>query len=370
MYLDITEKDILDLAKDSKYGTIIGNYTILGYLGDIPKGKPKKYVFKCCICAENPELFGLGIFASVLYTIQRQTPCACNSIFQWTESQYYKRVKKVVEEYGFSFEGFVGEFKGNLTKCKTVCPEHGAHEGSSIVGILGYNRPACLVCAVNVTRSRRISDEERISRFILTGAFHPDTTFWRSPKLSGGDPWEKYWFSLCGECKSLSESNVQCLEQGMRPCLCSKGRQKQAYLHLIYDETETPIALKFGIANKSVNRLSAQNLKNSLISRQVDVFEFESKIACVSAEKEIKSTLPCRFLSKDVFPDGYTETTEVKFMLDIMKIYKKYGGVSIMHVANDTYFDSCVAFVESTVFDINHAETSSAYFRTKDVVRD
>lgn len=364
MHLDVTEDYIKTLTKkDKRIGWVIDNYTILA-VAPYDKGRNRKYAVKCSVCAQDPYLFGLGIFSTEYFNIQNHIPCGCSGNFLYTEALEYKRMKRVIENFGFSFLGFDGEFKGNKTKCKVVCPEHGESANATVNYILSENRPTCPGCSPHrKSRSRAAPDEEKIAQFMITGVFHPDTIFYRSERKTS-EGW-RHWFMVCGECGTVGETADKQLVKGTRSCECPKARQKQAYINLVYNDQDAPVALKFGIANSAGNRIDSQNSVNTLKCRQLDVFQFETKMSCLAAEREVKSSVERKFLSKEVFPDGWTETTDVKFMIDIIKIYKKHGGVSIMHVDNQTYREGCIACVESKLFNINHAEGESSYFRTK-----
>lgn len=212
-------------------------------------------------------------------------------------------------------------------------------------------------------RSKAEPEHEKIARFMATGAFHPETLFYKSERKGNGG-W-KYWYMLCGECGAMGESEAMDLLKGARSCECPRARQKQSYINIIYNEQDTPVALKFGIANIAGNRVDSQNVVNALKCRQFDVFQFETKMSCLAAEREVKSKVERKFLSKDVFPDGWTETTDIKNLDSIIKIYKKHGGVSIMHIVNDTWFDGCVAFVEVTMFGTDLKDSEVPYFSSR-----
>lgn len=366
MHLDLEDHELRWLDSDERYGRRIGTYTIIGMMPP-DKAETKTYIIQCSECAKDPYLYGLGIFTAIYYNIAHYNPCACGKGFKCPEEIQYKKIKRLCEDSGFKFNGFDGQYKGVAnTKCRIECLTHGESRSCTVKEILAYNRPTCKGCFLE--RRSELSagtDEECISKFMRTGKFHEDTIFYRSDKRAKDGSGRQYWFMLCGECKTVGESYTNSFTMGYRSCECSHGKQEQAYLNLVYDENETPIALKFGIANISAYRIANQNNRNKLTSKQYEVYQFPTKQACLSAEREVKSVVETKFLSKEDFPDGYTETCSLKYLIDIQKIYKKHGGVSIMYVETEVYREGCVAFVESYCFGVNHAETSSPYFRTK-----
>lgn len=371
MHLDVNKEQLIDLEieQDARTNKVIGTYTVLGHLPHLPS-KNKVYVFQCSICANDPYLFGSGLFATYYNNIRTGLPCGCGN-FVYPEKLQYKRIKRIVEAEGdFSFIGFEGKYEGIETKCIVSCVRHGVNSKTTVTNVVRRNKAGCNGCYLENARIKSTpTEQETILKFFSSGGFHKDTKFYKTERLSKCGK-RTYWRMICGECGGFGESIARSFIKGFRSCDCARDRQRQAYINLIYDASETPIALKFGVSNLAVNRLTHQNSMNALISRQYELYEFETKIACLSAERAVKSSVKTSLLSKEVFPDGYTETTSIKYLIEIQKIYKKYGGVSIMNVLNETLADGYVAFVEAAIFGIDHGETSSPYFRTKNDVRD
>lgn len=365
MHLDIKQEDVGNLPKDKRSGLVIKNYTILGFLPQ-EKNKTKIYVFQCKICSQDPYLYGLGIFTATYPILNKLSPCGCGS-FHCPEEVQFKKVKRMCENSGFVFKGFSENFRGTGTRCVIECEVHGKIRDYPIKEIIAYGMPKCEKCGLN-KRSKNFAskDEEWINKFMSSGKFHEDTVFYRSDRKD--KPGQQYWFMLCGECMVVGECYTAKLMLGYRYCDCSNSRQKQAYINLVYDANHIPVALKFGIANTSAYRIASQNIKNKMFSRQYEVYQFDTKEACKLAEKEVKSSVTTGLLSKEEFSDGYTETTAIEYLIDIQKIYKKHGGVSIMYIANETFSDGCIAFVEKTLFGIDLNGEDSPYFNTKNII--
>ncbi|MNT74154.1 hypothetical protein D3C72_2129460 [compost metagenome] len=57
------------------------------------------------------------------------------------------------------------------------------------------------------------------------------------------------------------------------------------------------------------------------------MWKFTNAESCRSAEKECKRSIDRKYLSKDILPDGYTETTCVQNKDLIISIYEKHGAV-------------------------------------------
>lgn len=198
MHLDLTEEEIENLEKDERFGWVIGKYEIIGVIPSTKKGEVKMYIFKCRVCAEDPYLFGLGIFATFYYSIIHSNPCGCARGYKAPEHIKYKKIKRIVEDYGFIFKGFSEEYKGGSTKCLVECPEHGENTNCSANNITIYNRPTCWGCfSEHMRTSRSDTDEECISKFKKSGGFHEDTIFYRSDRRSNKGR-NELWFMLCG----------------------------------------------------------------------------------------------------------------------------------------------------------------------------
>ncbi|UYL85286.1 hypothetical protein pEaSNUABM56_00266 [Erwinia phage pEa_SNUABM_56] len=110
--------------------------------------------------------------------------------------------------------------------------------------------------------------------------------------------------------------------------VCGSQSQRQSYINLIMDEG-LAVALKFGIATHSSNRLQQQNSKNLFQMSVLGVWSYPETTSCRRAERECKRTLQCRVLTSREIKDGHTETVSVLDLEKIIAIYEKHGGVRI-----------------------------------------
>lgn len=108
--------------------------------------------------------------------------------------------------------------------------------------------------------------------------------------------------------------------------LCANQNQQECYINFVKDNNSV-VALKFGIAKDSKQRIKNQNTKSRMSIEQFATWSFPDVKSCKAAEKFIKQNLKCRFLTKQEMPDGYTETTSVDNLETIIKIYENFGGV-------------------------------------------
>lgn len=296
-----------------------GQLKVIGWSGR--NGNTKCYILKCDKCSEDSELFGDGVFRSLRGNLVKgRVPCGCSKNPKWTKEQYHTLCSRKAIELGYTFLGFVGEWRGYRTKVKMFCEKHGEWS-SGIIDTLINQGSGCPGCGVDVKTK---PDEAMIASFFNSGAFHPDTKFWRSGRLNSKG-FKPYWFMQCGECGETGESISSSLQGCHRPCACSKHRQKECYINWIIDG-DSKVALKFGIARDSKQRVKEQNSKTSYEVIQYQVYTFLDITSCKKAERECKKELDCGILLKRDMPDGWSETTWVYNLSKIQDIYKRNGG--------------------------------------------
>lgn len=301
-----------------------GRLEIIGWSGR--NGSNKLYIVKCARCAEDPELFGEGFFRSSKGNMQAgQIPCGCSKSPNWSREQLLIRCTRKAKELGYEFLRFEGDWKAIRTKIIVNCKEHGEWNSANVDGLLnsGSGCPGCKV--ETLSKLYKKPDEVMIGNFLSTGAFHPETKFWRSDRLDTIGR-KSHWYMDCPECGQIGEATHSDLNRGQRPCGCSKQRQQECYINWIMDY-ETVIAIKFGIATNSRRRVKQQNSRSVYKISAYLVYTFPDVPSCKKAERECKQELECAILPKEEIPDGWTETTWVYNLDKIVEIYERNGGV-------------------------------------------
>lgn len=299
-----------------------GQLEVVGWSGKC--GTIKLYILKCNKCSQDSELFGEGYFMSVKNSLVNliQVPCSCSKKPHWSKDQYTVLCSRKAKELGYIFLDFVGEWKGQNTKIKMSCDKHGKWSSGSINNLINKGQ-GCPMCKAEVNTK---PDEEMVASFFASGSFHPDTKFWRSGRKDSKGT-ANYWFMDCPECEEIGESYRGNLQAGCRPCACSKQRQQECYINWVIDGGNSAVAIKFGIANNSKQRIKQQDSKSAYTLKQHSVYSFPSVASCKAAERECKQTLECGVILKRDMPDGYSETTWVYNLEKIKSIYEKHGGV-------------------------------------------
>ena len=297
---------------------------VVGWSGRDRSGA-KYYVLECIKCSKDSELFGAGYFRSLKGALVRgQIPCGCSKRVEWSKEQFIILCTRKAKELGYTFLDFDGEWKGQTTKIKMLCEKHGEWSSGSIRDLIN-NGCGCPKCRIDLITK---PDEVMIASFHKSKAFHPDTKFWRSGRLNSNG-YTGYWYYLCGKCGEKGESWSSKLQLGQLSCACSKHRQQECYINWIVDEHENAIAIKFGIANNSKQRIKSQDTKSAYEVRQHQVYAFPSVQQCKQAERECKKELETGVVLKRDMPDGWTESTWSYIIGKIIDIYKRNGGVLV-----------------------------------------
>lgn len=308
-----------------------GQLTVVGWSGYYIEGKKRKkqYILFCKNCSKDSELFGDGFFSSRKSALVNgsQIPCGCSKKPEWSETQYYTLCIRKADEKGYKFLGFDSVWKRANTKIKMLCEKHGEWYTGTINNLVNNNQQ-CPSCAVEVrvsklTDNNKYTDEAFIESFMSSGYYTSETRFERSDRLSKNGK-RNYWLVHCGGCNTTGENLPQHIRQGRVSCSCMVG-PTQAYVKLVRD-SETVVALKFGISKDAKNR---KHYGCAFEVTHLSTWQFPDRKSCVKAEAACKSSLLCRVLNKQEMPDGYTETTFTYNLDKIIEIYKEHGGVEI-----------------------------------------
>jgi hypothetical protein len=325
--VELVDDDGLQQDEWSLTKPVIGEFgqlEIVGWSGRY-KNHSKFYILKCSICSLDKELFGEGYFKNLKSNLTKgQISCGCGKTV-WSKDQYTTLCSRKAEELDYTFLGFEDTWKGKNTGIIMFCHEHGMWNSGSINGLIN-SRAGCPECGMSRTAVAKTKpDDIMIQSFFASGRFHPETKFWRSERKNNHG-WKVYWVLDCPECGEKGEATSKALQIGNRPCACSPRRHKECYINLVQDG-DIVLAVKFGVANNSKERIKRQNDRSVYEVKQFAVYDFSSVESCKRAERECKSELVCGVIPKHEMPDGYTETTWVYNIDKIIEIYERNGGI-------------------------------------------
>lgn len=329
-----------DIIPDIYTDSVFGKYKIIGKLKDT-----NNHVVYCEECANDPELFGKGLFTTLLNDFKSgQIPCGCSPRRKWTESQQLVRARRLAEVGGFTFLGWEGPYKRGKTYCRFECKVHGIWTTTTVNGAF-KTKSGCPQCYLDRIGKYNLQPEiETVSKFFKTGSYHVNTEFTRSDRVNNKG-YKDYWKVYCPVCNTVNESSTYGLTVGKLPCECSVHSQKQLYLNCIYSDTSL-MAIKFGIARRSLVRLSQQIHASGLQVENFGIWEFKTVRDCKDTEKYLKMNFPRRFLTKEDFPDGYTETVDPLYLEDMVVKIAAMGGKLISNTKPQTsLLDSATSFI-------------------------
>lgn len=331
--LYLSELIINELQQDawSSYGPTFGANQQLRVVGWSGKRKADKiYILHCSECAKDQELYGEGYFKSLKFSLIRgkpQIPCGCAEHVHWTEAQYVVLAKRKLDRLGIEFLGWDGPYKKADTKVRLKCSLHGEWVGTRVGAIISQttDKGNCIKCGNEAGAITRTKDESYFKEsFMKTGKFEVDTTF----RFIGYKPFTsvRRWEVYCSRCSVTFESTSASLQMGKVGCTCSWGfNQKQAYINQVF-YGDLILGLKFGISVNAESRSKNFQRSKDYTIRLACVYQFSSVGDCRNAEKYCKKALPCVIFSKEMLPDGYTETTYPHYYDEITKIYEDFGG--------------------------------------------
>lgn len=316
----------------SKWGNG-GHLEVVGYYlkqNTYDKYFHKIYVLHCSECSKDLELFPIGSIKCTLGTLRRGgIPCACTPRYNWTEEQYKILLKRKSASLGVTFIGWSGRYLKSKTRLLMSCDKHGEYTTHSVFDFIA-REDGCPSCKFERMKENcRKSDEECIEEFLATGAFNPNTRFWRSPRLDKNG-WSFMWYVDCPDCGQIGEAWRANLARGHKPCACRLALQKQAYINLVIEpKGSSPVAVKFGISTRYEDRLIKQKRSSIYDIENYGVWEFNTTLEATQAERDCKLLLKRKVLSKSELGDGHTETTYVQNINEIIDIYERNGGIRI-----------------------------------------
>lgn len=297
-----------------------GQIEVIGWSGRDGNSN-KFYIVKCSDCSKDVTLHGDGIFKITKGNLTiGSVPCGCSNKPKWSRDQFIILCSRESEKLGHTFIGFTGEWCGALTKIVVDCKRHGIWATSNITNYINSGH-GCPDCGID---NQIKPNAVMIESFFSAGTFHPNTIFQKIGRRP--ESTKTYWLVSCPECGEVGESTGSNLQLGHRPCACSPMRQRECYINLLLDDYNNTIAIKFGIANNSKQRIKNQVRHATYTIKQHSVYTFPDVASCRKAERECKKELECGVVLKRDMPDGWTETTWVHNFDKIKSIYERNGG--------------------------------------------
>ncbi len=213
-----------------KYGRgHIGKTFNDGKLVVVDGGDRCSYVkVKCNVCAEDPELFGDGIFEQVFNNLTKgNLPCGCGRAPKWTLEQYEIRIKREIEieTLPISFVGF-GEVNKKLAMTPVIleCTKSNIKYKINSISDFFEGRGQS---------GKDYSVSAKIEQYNKSNQNH---IVWDSgKKSSNGQVLCGFYCKTCESNKfeSLFEISATNLFKGQIPCYCSKAKMNISGDHIV-----------------------------------------------------------------------------------------------------------------------------------------
>lgn len=296
------------------------NHNSLVNLGVVRKTKHGNILsVKCHKCAADPELNGDAIYNIYESNYNKGViPCGCSPAARWTDDQWVIRFSRAAKLLRLTFLSFYRKTPNKIT-VRLLCDHHGEYETNQTSILSGSG---CRKC--NSTKNNLKDDNVMIESFLKSGNFIEGTKFERSDRLDCRGA-RVYWTVSCPACKETFESSSSQLQKGKLGCACKRALQKTSYVLSVSDGYFS--CLKFGITSDIQRRLNEIRNSTSLDVELISVWKYEDAQSCLKAERECKNSLTCCVIPKSDLGSGYSETTHLYNLENILSIFKENGGV-------------------------------------------
>ena len=227
----IRHADLVGSRITTKNGTTL---SVVSHNGG--KGNESLHLFRCEKCAQDPEMFGRGIFWSRIHSITHggSTPCGCSDAPRWSEWQYYIRVKRAAVARGYRFYGWHGDYEGHKTKMQLFCPQH----GRITMRMINFIRAGqgCRKCYDKTVSSRAYTNKEIADKYFAICGYAEGSRIRRMKKKDSKGKrsfFEVYCpkcasdeYSAAGLCNGVFETSLIALCAGNKACRCGATKRK------------------------------------------------------------------------------------------------------------------------------------------------
>lgn len=276
------------------------------------KGKPAKFKVTCTKCSKDPELFPEGYFVSTKGDlIKGNKPCGCSKIPKWKPFQFLILARRAGEKKDFIVHGFE-EFKGAYTKLDLECLKDG-YKWTAIIHSIINKGSGCPKC-----RDTSASEQKKTPNHIALQnciSICKEMDYDVIGFVDGYKGTHKTRFEY--NCKIHGKQNVShhdFVNTGSRCKGCTKygySTSKQGTLYVYQWIKDGHSFIKFGITNqKEVARIKKQKRGTEYKYKKIWSANFEDGSIPLHIENYIKNSgIEIGIMSKEEFPDGFTETT-------------------------------------------------------------
>ncbi|EMD4231263.1 hypothetical protein VQ237_000988 [Salmonella enterica] len=238
-------------------------------------------------------------------------------------SYFENNVVKLCEEIGYTYHGFIGEWKGKATQIKLTCDKGHEHDTTYLAFVTQHKR--CYTCGrINTTKKTRTNIDDAIAKikavlgdYIFVGfdgeyrgINHRTRIIVRCPK--------GHEFSI----------NIRHFLNGTRCKVCRAGGANEDEPGYIYVQRVTGQgidAIKYGRCNRTPEkRLYNQKQLSDLNHEIIWSCKFESGKQSEEAELIIKDKFRhlAGFVPRELMRKGFTETLPAEILPSFLKEVK------------------------------------------------
>lgn len=245
--------------------------------------------------------------------------CYCNKTKPISEETNITRVLEVCEDKGYEYLGYDGEYLGNKTYIKLSCGCCGNKWSSNINNFKrGYG---CEPCS-----KKRAGDKNRHDpSIIITGGLrvHGNKFNYDNFKyIDSRTPSEIF----CNTChKPFKQSYDNHVNKGKGCPTCSVGGYSSALKGNFYIQMVGIDYIKFGITNRNpYKRMEEHQEKSKLQHRLIATFQHQNGEIARQVENIIKRKRYSDGLSREIVPDGFSETCSMSHFREIFDIASQH----------------------------------------------
>lgn len=306
-----------------------GRLEVIGVYQESINGKPALFKVTCTECSKDPELFPDGYFVSPKGSLTKgHKPCGCAFNPRWEDWQYLTLARRVGEKSDFIVHGFAEEFNGHHTKLNLECLKDNYNWTASISNI--SNGTGCPKCYGNI----KPTEQEALQKCVdICKEMDYDVVGF----VDGYTSTHKTRFEYI--CKTHGKQGVSYsafVNGGTRCSGCAVtgySTSKQGTFYVYWWTKDSHSFIKFGITNqKEIARIKQQKRETEYKYKRVWSANFEDGSIPLHIENYIKNSgIEIGVISKEEFPDGFTETTDISdlIVLDSL-IVEVLSGLTVL----------------------------------------
>lgn len=284
---------------------------------------------ECSTCSLDKELWPLGSIRSCASQLNRGVfPCACTSTVIWTKEQNIVRLKREAEGSNYEYLGLVGKYLHGKTKVKFKNTNTGNiwdHLSIDKIISLGYSDRDSKSNLLSMSRKK--DESYYLGLFRERSGYPEGTSFTLNEDKVNFRGHNTYWDILCSRCNVPVTQERSPIYRGAVACSCKTGggysSHKKGYFYI----STWSSFIKCGITNslpsiRMKNQESCSGLEGTLCYE----WSHEDGSVIQELETQIKATFERGVVSKETFPDGYTETYDYRDLSSIVSYVDNYLG--------------------------------------------